>query len=152
MCIDSVMPSKHLILCRPLLLLPSIFPSIKVFSNKSAVHTRCQSIGASASASVMPVNIQCWFPLGFIALNSWQFKGVSRVFYSTTVQKHQFFGTEQGFEVGSAAQVSRSGLVHPILWAGVQWSWSGPLIPASSGATPWLDNEDSAALPKDLVP
>ena len=56
--IESVMPSKHLVLCRPLLLLPSIFPSIRVFSNESVIHIRCQSIGVLASASVFPVNIQ----------------------------------------------------------------------------------------------
>ena len=49
------------------------------------------SIGASASASVLPVNIQCWFPLGLTGLISLQSKGLSRVFSSTTVQKHQFF-------------------------------------------------------------
>ena len=54
--IKSVMQSNHLILCRPLLLLPSIFPSIRVFSNESVLHIRCQSIGASAS--VLPMNIQ----------------------------------------------------------------------------------------------
>ena len=56
MSIESVMPSKHLILCCPLLLLPSIFPRIRVFSDG-------QSIGASTSASVPPMNIQDWFPL-----------------------------------------------------------------------------------------
>ena len=56
MSIESVMPSNHLILCRPLLL-PSIFPSIKVFSNESAT-SGGQSTGASASASVLPMNIQ----------------------------------------------------------------------------------------------
>ena len=59
--IDSVMPSNHLILCHTLFL-PSIFPSIRVFSNESALHR--QSIGASASASVLPMNIQDWFPWG----------------------------------------------------------------------------------------
>ena len=58
MSIKSVMPSDHLILCHPLLLLPSIFPSIRVFSNESGG----QSI--AASASVLPANIQDWFPLG----------------------------------------------------------------------------------------
>ena len=58
MCIESVMPSNHLILCCPLLLLPSIFPSIRVFSNESALHIRWPSIGASTSASVLPMNIQ----------------------------------------------------------------------------------------------
>ena len=61
---ETLMPSNHLILCCPLLLLPSIFPSIRVFSNELALHIRCQSIAASASASVLPVNIQGWFPLG----------------------------------------------------------------------------------------
>ena len=55
---ESVRPSNHLILCRPLLLPPSIFPSIRVFSNESVLRIRCQSIGVSASASVLPMNIQ----------------------------------------------------------------------------------------------
>ena len=58
MSIESVMPSNHLILCHPLLLLPKIFPSIRVFSNESALRIRCQNIGVSASASVLPMNIQ----------------------------------------------------------------------------------------------
>ena len=53
-----VMPSNHLILCCPLLLLPSIFPSIRVFSNESVFNIRSQSIGVSASVSVLPMNIQ----------------------------------------------------------------------------------------------
>ena len=60
-----VMPSNHLILCRPLLLLPPIFPSIRVFSNESALRIRCQSIEASASTSVLPMNTQDWSPLGW---------------------------------------------------------------------------------------
>ena len=56
MSIESVMPSIHLILCHPLLLPPSIFPSIRVFSNESVLGIRCQSIGASASISVLPMN------------------------------------------------------------------------------------------------
>ena len=80
------MPSNHLIFCCPLLLLPSIFPSIRVFPNASSG----QSIGASTSASVPPMNNQDWFPLGF-GLISLQSKGLSRVFSNTTVQKHQFF-------------------------------------------------------------
>ena len=65
MSIESVMPSNHLILCHPLLLLPSIFPSIRVFSNESALCIRWPNIGTSASASVPPVDIQDWFPLGW---------------------------------------------------------------------------------------
>ena len=68
MSIVLVMPSNHLILCRPLLLLPSIFPSIRVFSNESVLHIRWPSIGVSASASVLPMNIQDWFPLRLTGL------------------------------------------------------------------------------------
>ena len=58
MSIESFMPSSHLVLCCPRLLLPSIFPSIRVFSNESTLRIRWPSIGDSASASVLPVNIQ----------------------------------------------------------------------------------------------
>ena len=80
--IESVTPSNHLILCHPLLLLPSIFPSIRVFSSKLALHIRWPKYGASALASVFPVNIQGWFPLGLTSLISLQSKGLSRVFSS----------------------------------------------------------------------
>ena len=73
------------------LLLPSIFKSIRVFSNESVLHIRCQSIGVSASASVLPMNIQDWFPLGWTGLISLLSKGLSRVFSNTTVERHQFF-------------------------------------------------------------
>ena len=92
MSIGSVMPSNHLILCCPLLLLPSVFPSIRVFSNESALHW--PELGVSASASVLPVNIQDWFPLGWNGWISLQSKGLSRIFSNTTVQKHQFFGAQ----------------------------------------------------------
>ena len=88
MSIESVMPSNHLVLCCPLLLQPSIFPRIRVFSNESVFASSGQSTRASASASVLPVNIQGWFPLGLTGLISLQFKGLSRVFSNTTVQKH----------------------------------------------------------------
>ena len=65
MSIESVMPSNDLILCRPLLLLPSIFPSIRVFSMSQFFASGGQSIGVSASTSVLPMNIQDWFPLGW---------------------------------------------------------------------------------------
>ena len=66
--IESVMPSSHLILCCPLVLPPSIFRSIGVFYNKLALLIWCQTTGVFASASVLPMNIQDWFPLG---LTSW---------------------------------------------------------------------------------
>jgi len=91
MSIASVMPFSYLILCHTLLLLPSIFPSIRVLSNESVVRLRDQSIGASASASVFPMSIQCWFLLRLTGLISLLFKRLSRVFSSTTVWKHRFF-------------------------------------------------------------
>ena len=78
--------TNHLILCHPLLPLPSIFPSNRVFSNESALHIRCQSIGVSASASVLLMNIQDWFPLGWTGWINLQSKGLSRVFSNITVQ------------------------------------------------------------------
>ena len=89
--IESVMPSNHLILCHPLLL-PSIFPSIRIFSNESVFTSGGQGIGVSASASILPMNIQDWFPLGRAGWLSLQSRGLSRVFSNITVQKHQFFG------------------------------------------------------------
>ena len=71
MSVESVMPSSHLILCPPLLLLPSVFPSISVFSNKSVVCIRQPNTGVSPSASVLPMNIQDWFPLRLTDLISW---------------------------------------------------------------------------------
>ena len=94
MSIELVRPSNHLILCWLFLLLPSIFPGIKVFSNESVLHIRWPSIGVSASASVPPKNIQDWFPLGWTGWISLQSKGLSRIFSNTTVQKHQFFSAQ----------------------------------------------------------
>ena len=91
---ESVMPSNHLILCRPLLLLPSAFPSIRVFSEESVFASSGQSIGASASASVLPMNIQDWFPSGCTGWISLLSKGLSRVFSNTTVSKYRFFGVQ----------------------------------------------------------
>ena len=91
MSIESVMPSNHLILCHPLLLPPSIFPTIKVFSSERLFTWGGQSIGVSASASIFPMNIQDWFPLEWTGWISLQSRGLSRVFSKTTVQKHQFF-------------------------------------------------------------
>ena len=77
-----------------LLLLHSIFPSIRVFSNEYALQLGRQSIGALASATVFPMNAQGWFPLGLTSLISLQSKGPSRVLSSNTIQKHQFFGAQ----------------------------------------------------------
>ena len=85
--------SNYLILFCPLLLLISIFLSIRIFSNESVIHVRCQSTGVSVSASVLPMNIQNWIPLGLTGLIPLLSKELSRVFSSTTFQKHQFFGS-----------------------------------------------------------
>jgi len=94
MSVESVTPSNHLILCRPLLLLPSIFPCTGSFQMTRLFTSGGQSIGVSAPASVLPMNVQDWFPLGFTGLISLLSKGLSRMFFSTTVQKHQFFSAQ----------------------------------------------------------
>ena len=88
---DAIQPSHP---CHLLLLPPSIFPSIRVFSNESVLRTWGQSIGVSASTSVLPMNTQDCFPLGWTGWIFLQSKGLSRVFSNTTVQKHQFFGAQ----------------------------------------------------------
>ena len=88
---DAIQPSHPL--SSPLLL-PSIFPSIRVFSNESIFASDGQSIGVSASTSVLPMNTQDWSPLGWTGWISLQSKGLSRVFSNATVQKHQFFSTQ----------------------------------------------------------
>ena len=89
--IESVMPSNHLILRHPLLL-PSVFPSTRSFPMSQLLASGGQSIGVLASTSVLPINTQDWFPVGWSGWIFLQSKGLSRVFSSTTVQKHQFFG------------------------------------------------------------
>jgi len=93
MSIVSVMPSNHPILCHPLLL-PSIFPSIRVFQMSQLSTSGGQSIGVSASTSVPPMNTQDWSSLGWTGWISLQSKGLSTVFSNTTVQKQQFFGAQ----------------------------------------------------------
>ena len=87
MSIESVMLSNHLILCSPLLLLPSIFPASGSFPMSQLFASGGQSVGVSASTSDLPMNIQGWFPLGLTGLTSLKLKGLSRVFSSTTNQK-----------------------------------------------------------------
>ena len=94
MSIESVMPSNDLILCHPLLLLPSVFPSIRVFSSELALHTRWSkywsfSFGISPSKEYSGL-----ISLGLTGLVSLLSRGFSRVFFSTTIQKHQFFGAQ----------------------------------------------------------
>ena len=88
---ESVMPSNHLILCHSLLLLLSIFPRIRIFSNESALWSGGQSIGVSASTSVLPMNIQYICPLGWTGWISLHSKELSIVFPNTTAQKHKSY-------------------------------------------------------------
>ena len=95
MSIESVMPSNHLILC--LILFSShlqSFPAYQSFLMSRVFASGGQSIGISASTSVLPMNIQDWFPLGWISWISLQSNGHSRAFSNTTVQKHQLFSAQ----------------------------------------------------------
>ena len=101
MSIESVMLSNYLILCHPLLLPPSIFPSIRVFSNESALLMRWPKYW-SFSFNISPSNEHP----GLISfrmdwLDPLQSKGLSRVVYNTKVQKHQFFGTQLSLQSNS---------------------------------------------------
>ena len=91
MSIELVIPSNDLILCHLLLLPPSIFPSIRVFSNESALCIRWPKYWSFSFASVIPMNNQDWLPPRLTGSISSQSKGLSRVFSNTTVQKYQFF-------------------------------------------------------------
>ena len=98
--------------CRPLLFLPSILPSIWVFSNKWACRIRWPKYW---NFSVSPsVNIQGWFPLGLTGLISLQSKGLSRVFSNTTVQKYQFFCAKPF--LWSNSHIRTWLLEKPLLW------------------------------------
>ena len=101
MSIESVMPSSHLILCRPLLLLPQSLPASESFPMSQLFSWGGQSTGVSALASVLPKKSQGWSPsegTGWISLQS---KGLSRVFSNTTVQKHQSFSAQPSSQSNS---------------------------------------------------
>ena len=92
--IESVMPSSHLILCHPLLLLPPIPPSIRVFSNESALRKRWPKYWSFSFSIIPSKEILELIPPEWIGWISLQSKGLSRVFSNTTVQKHQFFSAQ----------------------------------------------------------
>ena len=112
MSFELVMPTNHLIFCCPLVLLPSVFPSIRVFSNESVLHIRWPKYW-SFSFSIRPSSEYS----GLISFRmDWLLsKGLSRVFSNTTVQKHQFFG----------AQLSLLTLTYLLLgqWVSEQQNW-----------------------------
>ena len=94
MSIELMMPSNHLSLCHPLVLLPSIFSSIRVFYNELACHIRWPKYWSFSFSIVILMNIQDWFPLGWTGLISLLFNKLSRVFSSTTIWKFHFFGAQ----------------------------------------------------------
>ena len=91
MSIESMMPPNHVILCHPLLFLPSVFLSFRVFSNESTLCIRWPDTKASASTSVLPMNTQDWSPLGWTGWISLLSKRLSTIFSNTTIQNHQLF-------------------------------------------------------------
>ena len=88
---DAIQPSHLLVI--PFSSWLQSFPASGYFPMSQLFASSSQSIGASASAPVLPVNIQGWFPLGWTGWISLQSRGLSRVFSNTTVQKHEFFNT-----------------------------------------------------------
>ena len=120
MSIESVMHSSHLILCRPLLLLPKIPPRIRIFENESTLHkkwTKYWSFSFSISPSKENPGLS---PLKWTGWISMQSKGLSRVFSNTTVQKHQFFGAQLSSQ--SNPHIHTWTLEKPLPWL------DGPLL------------------------
>ena len=89
---DAIQPSHPLVI--PFSSCPQSLPASGSFLMSQLFSWGGQSIGVSASASVLPMNTQDWSPLRWTGWISLQFKGLSRVFSNTTVQKHQFFGAQ----------------------------------------------------------
>ena len=101
MSIESVMPSNNLILCCPFSSRPQSFLASGSFQMSQFFTSGGQSIGLSASASVLPMNIQDRFPLGWTGWISLQSKGLPRVFSNTTVRTHQVFGIQPSSQSNS---------------------------------------------------
>ena len=121
MSFESVLPSSHLILCRPLLLLPSIFPSITIFSNELALHIKWPKYWRfSFSFSISPSNEYLgWisFRMDWLDLLDPGIKGLSRVFSSTTIWKHQFLGAEPSWWPNSHI---RTWPLRAVVWASMR--------------------------------
>ena len=123
---DAIQPSHPLSSPIPILSsCPQSLPASGSFPMSQLFTWGGQSIGVSASASVLPMNTQDWSPLGWTGWISLQSKGLSRVFSSTTVQKHQFFG----------AQLSSQSNSHPYMTTGktialTRWTFVGKLMSA----------------------
>ena len=117
MSIESVMPSNHLILCCPLLLPPSIFPNIKVFSNESSLCIRWPKFW-SFSFNISPSNEHpelISLRMNWLDLLAVQDKRLSRVFSNTTVQKHQFFSAQLSSQFNSHMTTGKTITESPLL-------------------------------------
>jgi len=115
--IELVMLLNHLILCLPLFLLPSVVPSIKVFSNELVLCIRWSKYWSfSFSALVLSMNIQDWFHLGLTGWISLKSKGLSRVFSNTTVQKHQFFSAQPSLWSNSHPYMTTGKIIALTVW------------------------------------
>ena len=130
--IVSMMPSNHLILCHPPFLLPSIFPSIRVFSNELAPRIRWQSVGAWASASVFLMNIQGWFPLGLTGWISLQSKGLTKESSPTPQFKsiNSSAGYRSGLPFPSVGDLPNTGI------QSVSPAWQADSLPLSNLGSP----------------
>ena len=120
---DAIQPSHPLVV--PFSSCPQSLPASESFPMSQLFAWVGQSIGGSASASVLPMNNQDWFPLGWTGWISLQSKGLSRVFSNTTVQKHQFFGAQLSSQ--SNSHKSR-GIGRLFLWLWMEtafcyWYW-----------------------------
>ena len=127
--------ANHLMLCCHLLLWPSVFPSIRVFSNKSALCITSGNQRIGALATVLPMNIQNWFPLGLTVLISLQSKGLPRVFFSTTFQKHQFFSAQPMVQLSHPYMTTGKPIALP------RWTLVGKVMAywkAETDTTEWL--------------
>ena len=116
MFIELVKPPNYLILCLPFSFCPQSFPASGSFPKSQLFTSDGQSIGTSASASVLTMNIQGWFLLGLTGLISLQSKGLSRVLPNTKIQKHQFSSAKPSLWSNSHIHTWLLEIYHSNLW------------------------------------
>ena len=140
MCIESVVTSSHLILCCPLLFMPLIFPSIRVFSSESDLHIRWPKYW-SFSFSISPSNEYSQlisFRMGWLDLLAVQ-GTLSRVFSNTTVQKHHFFGAQLSLHYNSHIHIMATGKTIAL----TRWTFDGKVMSLLFNMLSRLVTEDS---------